>query len=109
MNILLALYYQTVGVASNLVLEASSMGFNPVKKIIIALVVGLIVGLLYALSLKGQLTSVYKKETAADYTRPNSFKLTGKRDLFLYTKTEKTPKPQQSQAAPAPQAPNNRK
>ena len=59
----------------------ASAGFDPLKKIIIALVIGLIVGLLYALSLKSQLTSVYKNETAAD--------------IFMYSKTEKTEKPKQ--------------
>ena len=58
----------------------ASVGFDPLKKIIIALVIGLIVGLLYALSLKSQLTSVYKNETAADYVRPASFKVSDRED-----------------------------
>ena len=73
----------------------ASAGFDPLKKIIIALVIGLIVGLLYALSLKSQLTSVYKNETAADYVRPASFKVSDKKDIFMYSKTEKTEKPKQ--------------
>lgn len=70
--------------------------FNFVKVLIISLVIGLIVGLIYAASLKGQLTSVYKNDTAADYTIKNSMKVDSRRDLFLYSKTEKQAKPQQS-------------
>ena len=76
--------------------EYANYGFQPLKKIIIALVIGLIVGLIYALMLKGQLTSVYKKDSAADYTRPGSFNVTGRQDVFLYSKTDKTPKPKQN-------------
>ncbi|MBR5761431.1 MAG: hypothetical protein IKX87_05335 [Lachnospiraceae bacterium] len=65
------------------------------KTILIAsIVIALIVGLIRILCLKGQLTSVHKSESAADYTRDNSFKLETKRDLFLYSKTEKKEKPQ---------------
>lgn len=105
MNILLGLYLQ-ISSAASYVLAIDIAGFNPVKKIIIALVVGLIVGLIYAVGLKGQLTSVYKKDSAADYTRQGSFKLNTKKDLFLYTKTEKTAKPQQNQAQPSNTATN---
>ncbi|MBR5762926.1 MAG: hypothetical protein IKX87_12975 [Lachnospiraceae bacterium] len=69
------------------------------KVILIAsLVIALIVGLLRMLSLKGQLTSVHKSESAADYTRDNSFKVDTSRDLFLYSKTEKKEKPNSSEA-----------
>ena len=64
------------------------------KVILIAsLVIAIIVGLLRMLSLMGQLTSVHKNESAADYTRNNSFKVETSRDLFLYSKTEKKEKP----------------
>lgn len=72
---------------------SESAGYNWVKMIIIALVVGLLIGLIYAMCLKGQLTSVVKNDTAADYTRPGSFKVETKRDIFLYTKVEKEEKP----------------
>lgn len=115
MNILMTAYYAIFNVAASVstavLAEApANVSFNAGKKIIIALVVGLIVGLIYAMSLKSQLTSVYKNESAADYTRDKSFKLTGQRDIFLYSKTEKSEKPKQAQPAPAPQAnTNNRK
>ncbi len=58
-----------------------------------AVVVGLIIGLIRVLIMKSSLTSVVAKNTAADYVRPNSFKLTDKADIFMYSKTEKEEKP----------------
>ena len=72
-------------------------GASAPRTFICKLLIGLIVGLLYALSLKSQLTSVYKNETAADYVRPASFKVADKKDIFMYSKTEKTEKPKQQQ------------
>lgn len=118
MNILLIMYLYITNLAASVsgtVLaitantEYTDPGFQPVKKIIIALVIGLLVGLIYALSLKSQLTSVYKNESAADYTRNNSFKLTDKKDLFLYSKTERTAKPQSAPPAQQPAPPSNNK
>lgn len=110
MNFILAINTFITNAASTVaVLEAEvggNVSFEPVKKIIIALIVGLVVGLIYALSLKGQLTSVYKNESAADYTRDKSFIVNENKELFLYSKTEKTEKPQQAQQ---PQATSNRR
>lgn len=64
------------------------------KAALIAVGIGLVVGLIYATSLKSKLTSVYKNDTASDYTREGSFKVEVSRDLFLYSKTEKEEKPQ---------------
>lgn len=77
---------------------ASNPSFAAVwgKKLIIALVIGLIIGGIYALTLKSQLTSVYKNNTAADYTRENSFKVETSRDVFIYSKTEKKEKPKEN-------------
>jgi len=69
-------------------------GFDWVKAIVIALGVGLMAAFITAMSLKGQLTSVYKNDSAADYTKSGSFKVETKRDTFLYSKTEKEAKPQ---------------
>ncbi len=63
--------------------------------IIISLVIGLICGFGRALALKSQLTSVYKNNSASDYTRKGSFKVTGQRDIFLGSKTETVDKPKQ--------------
>ena len=73
---------------------ATKQGPNYKTILIASIVIALIVGLIRILCLKGQLTSVHKSESAADYTRDNSFKLETKRDLFLYSKTEKKEKPQ---------------
>ena len=74
---------------------AESTGYNFGKMIIIALAGGLIIGFIYAMCLKGQLTSVVKNDTAADYTRDNSFKVETKKDMFLYSKVEKEEKPKE--------------
>ncbi len=74
--------------------STASKDVNWVAMIIVPIVIGLIVGLIRAMILKGQLTSVYKNDSAADYTRENSFKLELNRDIFLYSKTEKEAKPE---------------
>lgn len=73
---------------------APTTDFDWVKAIIIALAIGLLAAFITAMSLKGQLTSVYKNDSAADYTKSGSFKVETKRDTFLYSKTEKEAKPQ---------------
>ena len=50
------------------------------------------VGFIRMMILKGQLTSVHKSESAADYTRDKSFRVDTKRDLFLYSKVDKKEK-----------------
>ena len=72
--------------------EAAKKAPNFKVILIASLVIALIVGLLRMLSLKGQLTSVHKSESAADYTRDKSFRVDTSRDLFLYSKTEKKEK-----------------
>lgn len=67
------------------------------KRLGIAVVIGLIIGLIYASILKGQLKSVIKNDSAADYKRPGSFKLEESRDTFLYSKTEKKEKPKNNE------------
>ena len=74
--------------------QVAKQGPNYKTILIASIVIALIVGLIRIFCLKGQLTSVHKSESAADYTRDNSFKLETKRDLFLYSKTEKKEKPQ---------------
>lgn len=90
---------------ASVVLTATATDSNPLylgRKVIIAVVVGLLIGLLYALSLKSQLTSVFKKDSAADYTRDKSFNVETKKDMFLFSKTVKTQKQQPvSQQKPA--------
>ena len=84
--------YMILATAAN---EVATQPVHNIPKVLVVIaVIALIVGLIRILCLKGQLTSVHKSESAADYTRDNSFKLETKRDLFLYSKTEKKEKPQ---------------
>ena len=78
----------------SLTATTADAGFDWVRAIIIALGVGLMAAFITAMSLKGQLTSVYKNDSAADYTKSGSFKVETRKDTFLYSKTEKEPKPQ---------------
>ena len=97
MNIILSIQTLLLNVSAFTAVATEGAGdFGFVKKLIIALVIGLIVGFIYAMALKGQLTSVYKNDSAADYTRDNSFVVADKKDIFMYSKTEKTAKPQQN-------------
>lgn len=71
-------------------IDITAMNHGPM--IGIAVAVGLLVGFIRVLVMKGALTSVHAVNTAADYVRPGSFKLTDKSDIFMYSKTEKSEK-----------------
>ncbi len=74
--------------------KASGITSKQLLTIVIAsLVIAAIVAFIRIMSLKGQLTSVHKSESAADYTRDKSFRVDTKRDLFLYSKVDKKEKP----------------
>ena len=72
--------------------EGAEEGLDIAQILIVSIVIGAIVGLIYAVVLKGQLTSVYKNDSASDYTRKDSFNCTEKKDIFLGSKTEVTRK-----------------
>jgi uncharacterized membrane protein YgcG len=74
--------------------EAEAAGFHPVKKAVISLAVGFLIAFISVMTMKGKLTSVGKKNQAADYVVPGSFNLRESRDLFLYANVTKTPIPQ---------------
>lgn len=80
--------------------DAAGTSINWKTLIIVAVVIGLIVAGIRALILKGQLTSVFKNDSAGDYTKPNSFKVELSKEFFLYSKTEKEEK---KEAQPQPQ------
>jgi len=70
---------------------------KPIGKIVLyAVIIGVICGFIYALALKSQLTSVYKNNSASDYTRKDSFKVTFRKEIFLGSKTETIEKPKQA-------------
>ncbi len=64
--------------------------------IIIAVVAGLLVGLIGTGVLKGELRSVAAKTQANSYVTPGSLNVTGKNEIFLYSKEEKREKPRQN-------------
>lgn len=68
--------------------------FNFLKNALIALAIGIVMGLIVLFSLLGQLKSVAKKNSAADYQKAGSFKLRDSREIFLYKKTDRRTKPQ---------------
>lgn len=64
----------------------------------IGLAVGLIVAGIMALCMK----SVRMQNSAADYVRPGSMHLTAQRDIFLYSKVTRTPKPKNNSSSSGP-------
>ncbi len=72
-------------------------GVDFVTILVIAAVVGFLIALIRILILKGQLTSVYRNDSASDYKRDKSFKVDVEREVFLYSKTEKEEKPNSNQ------------
>lgn len=65
----------------------SSLPLLPVLGV--SLVIGLIAAIIYTAVLKGQLKSVSAATNAANYTREGSFKLTERREVFLYRNVTK--------------------
>ena len=59
-------------------------------QIIVPIISGLIVGCLVLAGLLGQLKSVIKQHSAADYVKKGSLQLSRKEDIFLYKNTERT-------------------
>lgn len=72
---------------------------------IVCIIIGLVVGGIVLGSLLSQLKTVVPNNTASDYIKQGSFNLTQRNDLFLYTKTERQPRPQQQNPNP-PAAPH---
>lgn len=68
---------------------------NPVKTIILCIVVGMAMGFIIILAIASKNKSVRKQTNATVYTRPGSFVVTGSYDNFLYKNLDKTPKPKQ--------------
>ena len=68
--------------------------YNILLHILIALVIGFFLAFAVVSSMKAKLKSVSKRETAQEYVKQNSLKLTTKTERYLYSKTEKRDKPQ---------------
>ena len=67
---------------------------------IVCIIIGLVIGGIVLGSLLSQLKTVVPKNTASDYIKQGSLHLTQRNDLYLYTKTEQTPRPQQQPPHP---------
>lgn len=64
------------------------------SNVIISLVFGCIVSLVTVSSMKSQLKTVRMQPNASAYERKNSFNVTNSRDIYLYRRVSKTPRPQ---------------
>ncbi len=67
--------------------------FNPLKSLIISLLLGFIIAFIITLIMKGQLKSVRFKENASEYVKRGSLNVTHSRDLYLYSRVTRTPRP----------------
>lgn len=65
--------------------------FIVVSLILALIVAGIAVGIMWS-----GMKSVAAQQRADDYLKKDSLKLSVNKDTFLYTRTEKTPKPQQN-------------
>lgn len=72
--------------------EAVKAPFDVGKSVIIALVIGFIIALIVTLAMKGRLKSVRSRDNARDYIKKDSLNITVRRDTFLYSRVERTPK-----------------
>ena len=62
---------------------------------LVCIIIGLIAGGIVLASLLSQLKTVVRNNTASDYIKQGSLHLTQRNDLYLYTKTDRTPRAQQ--------------
>lgn len=62
--------------------------------ILISVIIGIIIGVSVAVGLRSQLKSVRYQKEANSYFVQNTFDLTQKSDLYMYSRTEKTARPQ---------------
>ena len=67
--------------------------------IIGAIVVALAIAAAIMFFIRSKLKSVRHERTACNYVRPGSFKLTGRRDDFLFANTVRTPRAQNNTSA----------
>lgn len=65
----------------------------PLFWLLICLAVGLVIGLVITNSMASKNYSVHKKETAADYVRAGTLRITDRNDIFRNTRVNVTPKP----------------
>lgn len=72
---------------------SSGSGSSPVTIAVSAVVGGLLVAGIGTGSMKAQLKSVRSEKAARPYIKQGSFKVTTRRDIYLYQKVERREKP----------------
>lgn len=77
---------------------SSNQGFSG-SGWIIALVIGVVVAFVVVFIMKAQLKSVRPQAAANSYVLDGSFNLTHSRDIFLYRRVSRTPKPQSNSSS----------
>ena len=69
--------------------------FSVFKSLFLSLLIGFAVALVITLVMKGQLKSVRLRENASMYAKRGSMNVTHSRDLYLYSRVTRTPKPKE--------------
>lgn len=72
--------------------EINGVPFEFGKSLLISVVVGFLVALVVVLVLASQLRSARRRNTAGEYQRRGSFRLTGSSDLYLYRNVTRRPR-----------------
>jgi uncharacterized protein len=67
--------------------------FMQASQIIIAIVVGLVVALIVTGIMRSNLKSVQKQQSAVYYEKEEGLTLTKNKDIYMYKKVDRTPKP----------------
>ncbi len=70
-----------------------SSGGGGFGTIVIGVVIGIVIAVIIMMGHKGKLTSVRMEKAAANYIKKDSFRLTSSREIYLYQKVNRTPKP----------------
>lgn len=73
--------------------------FSLVTNLIFALVIGLIVAWISTRVMKGKLKTVHKQTMADDYVTAGSMKVDRSKDLFLYSRLDRTARPRESSSS----------
>lgn len=62
----------------------------------ISIVIGMVMALIVTGIMRAQMKTVRRRTAASEYTKPGSMRLTVSRDLFLYSRVDRTAKPKDS-------------
>lgn len=80
-------------------IEENGEPFPFVRILLVSLAIGIVAAFIVTAILKGQLHSVHSKASASDYLKPGSLNVTVSKDLFLYSKVDRRPKPKSSSSS----------